>query len=93
MSKWGLFRVSGTATGSIYCDGLRKTFIAECKKDTSHTIAIKTHKSARDDNMKLYDKVILIIRNPFDAILAQFNLMHGNHTSLADREMFNSKGE
>ena len=51
---------------------------------------IKTHKIPRRDT-NLYDKIVLIIRNPFDAILAEFNRVHSSKTSVAPKEEFQSE--
>lgn len=80
--------VSGIASTSVYCGVVRETFFAECKRDKSKTIVIKTHRLATNESIDKFDKAILIIRNPYDAILAEFNRRHANKTSAADREEF-----
>lgn len=85
----------GLATGSKYCSRrLIRTFIGECQTDTSKTIALKTHGRAHPQSESKYEKAILIIRNPYDAILAEFNRGESmNKTAIVDRSAFESKSE
>lgn len=80
--------LSGILTGSVYGDGhMKKAFIGE--RYTENVIAIKTHEMYGKMNIK-YDKVILLIRDPFDSILALFNLDRTHsHTDYIKEDKFN----
>lgn len=68
--------------------------MGERQTDNSKTIAIKTHKAAvHFSQSKHYDKAILIFRNPFDAILAEFNRQRAGKIRTVNRSIFNSTGE
>lgn len=78
----------GIATGSIYCsDTIKKDFIGECSM-SSNVAVIKTH--VRWDNTVplRYKKSVLLIRNPYDAIIAEFNRVFANKTASATEQQF-----
>ena len=54
-------------------------------------IAIKSHNLKRDEPITVFDRIILLIRNPLDAYLANYNRIRtgNNHTGLLDD--FNEK--
>lgn len=81
-------QISGIYTGSVYKDqGLRKHgFPAEGIQNSS-VIAIKTHELG-DEKREVFDKAILLVRNPFDAMLAEFNRQFGGHIGHATTERF-----
>ncbi|CAK8675004.1 unnamed protein product [Clavelina lepadiformis] len=84
---------SGFYTGSIYQDEALygEGYLGEYLPwDSGRTIAIKTHKPEYSDD-RPFDKIIFLIRNPFDAIVAEFNRLHGGHTGLADQKDFEGK--
>ena len=53
---------------------------------------IKTHLFP-EQNSNNYDKAVLIIRNPFDAILADFNRRHSGKLLVASKETFQSESK
>lgn len=81
-------QISGIYTGSVYKDqGLRKHgFPAEGIQNTS-VIAIKTHELG-EEKRQVFDKAILLVRDPFDAMLAEFNRQFGGHIGHASTERF-----
>ncbi|XP_071849045.1 sialate:O-sulfotransferase 2-like [Apostichopus japonicus] len=78
-------RASGIYTGSYYDDGdlYNKGFKGEREhwlKGT--TVAVKTHRFD-EEHVATYDGVILIIRDPYKAILSEHNRKFGGHTGYA----------
>ncbi|CAH1777293.1 unnamed protein product [Owenia fusiformis] len=71
-------QLSGAFTGSIYRDGLlMKKFPGEGKKDDS-VVAIKTHEPLWNHNDGVtFQRAILVIRNPFDALKAEYTRRSG----------------
>ena len=84
---------TGIYTGATYCDPayLRVGMIGE-GLETESVLVIKNHELSDPKALpKLYDKAIYIVRNPFDAILAEHNrgIAHANknkdeHTAVVD---------
>ena len=72
---------------------MRSSFIGECDKNISRTIVIKTHHHSGRDTSIEYDKAVLVIRNPFDALLAEFNRRNSGKTSVAPKQLFLSNGK
>ena len=69
---------------------MQSTFIGQCKQNSNRTIVVKTHElSGKSSNE--YDKAVLIIRNPFDALLAEFNRRNSGKTLVASKQSFLSK--
>ena len=58
------------------------------------TIAVKTHYMNRK-SLDLFDRLILLIRNPYNNILAFFNFKQGgrNHVGYARNELFLKGGK
>jgi len=71
----------GFGTSSVYCDGaLRsKGFPFECYRKYNQVIAVKTHKA---EDERLFKKVVLLIRNPYDALLTYAMFKRGGHTGV-----------
>ncbi|GAA5916582.1 uncharacterized protein JCM6883_000792 [Sporobolomyces salmoneus] len=81
-----LERATGYQTSSIYCDrGLQRTFVGECNKQLD--FFVKTHfpaipRTIRPDMKALrnyftkFDQVVLVTRNPLDAIASWWHLSH-----------------
>ena len=69
----------------------RETFIGGCRKNNKRTIVIKTH--ALPNQNLIYDKAVLIIRDPFDALLAEFNRQNSGKLLVAPKEEFLSESE
>ena len=104
--RYLLEQATGIFTGSIYCDELLKiTFPGEFIVSGS-VVAVKTHHADSPElpkdvqlflKKKVYDKAIVLVRNPFDALLSEANRRwnskkHINdHIGLADERKFIGK--
>ena len=84
---------SGIATGSKHCSHRgRDVFIGECSQDTSKTIVVNTHQLADSSKRtSTFEKVILIVRNPYDLITDEFSKVM--KTSTEERQFFITKGK
>ncbi|XP_045770228.1 WSCD family member AAEL009094 [Maniola jurtina] len=89
--RYLLQQVTGIMTGSIYMDyGLRMHgFPAENVTDGS-VLVVKTHEAPPLEPDK-FKSAILLIRNPRDAILADFNRLHKGHIGTAPKSAFKRK--
>ncbi|XP_075983949.1 WSCD family member AAEL009094 [Anticarsia gemmatalis] len=89
--RYLLQQVTGIVTGSIYMDyGLRvHGFPAENVTDGS-VLVVKTHEAPPIEPDK-FKSAILLIRNPRDAILADFNRLHKGHIGTAPKSAFKKK--
>ena len=79
-------------TGSIYKDYalLKNGFPAESVSNGS-VLAVKTHEfgaTARQD----FAKAVLLVRDPFSAVLAEFNRRSGGHIGHATADKFRRDG-
>lgn len=96
-------RTTGFSTSSVYCDAsLSGTFTGECDSAASNGFFIKTHWPALDHEAmqriefpyetnfyyREFDKVVLMVRNPLDAIASLWHLQNSiapggvyNHTA------------
>ncbi|GAA5942139.1 hypothetical protein JCM10213_003814 [Rhodosporidiobolus nylandii] len=86
-------RATGFQTSSVYCDGaLAKTFHGEC--DHSQRFFVKTHYPAlsaaaeapseyqkEPHYWKQFDQVAFVVRNPLDAIVSWYHLVHAPLTA------------
>ncbi|XP_072172244.1 sialate:O-sulfotransferase 2-like [Diadema setosum] len=85
-------RATGISTGSIYCDKALKKggFVGECKRATCGcTVVVKIHHI--DGRFKAYpwQRGILLMRNPYDALIAEYNRLKGRgHVKHAPRTTF-----
>ena len=82
----------GILTGSIYTDPslIRNGFLAGGFTD-GRVIATKTHCPILPQKCKssgYYDKVIMLIRNPWDALLSNLNLGQAGHTGVAQDKFY-----
>ncbi|CAH2094052.1 unnamed protein product [Euphydryas editha] len=86
--RYLLQQVTGVVTGSVYMDyGLRMHgFPAENVTDGS-VLVVKTHEAPPLEVDK-FKSAILLIRNPRDAILADFNRLHKGHIGTAPKSAF-----
>ncbi|XP_078486714.1 sialate:O-sulfotransferase 1-like [Ciona intestinalis] len=89
-----LEQATGLYTGSIYSDEhiYRKGFLGEIEKwESSKCAIIKSHKDTLQFSSH-FDKLILVIRNPFDAILSEYNrCLSDSHTGFANQSSFTGK--
>ncbi|NWX85950.1 WSCD2 protein, partial [Nothoprocta pentlandii] len=76
---------TGYYTGSYYFDGslYNKGFKGERDHWRSgRTICVKTHESGQKE-IESFDAAILLIRNPYKALMAEFNRKYGGHIGFA----------
>ncbi|XP_043924352.1 WSC domain-containing protein 2 isoform X2 [Protopterus annectens] len=78
---------TGYYSGSYYFDGslYNKGFKGE--KDnwkSRRTICIKTHESGKKE-IEIFSAAILLIRNPYKALMAEFNRKYGGHIGFASQ--------
>lgn len=59
---------------------------------SGRTICIKTHESGRKE-IEAFDLSILMIRNPYKALMAEFNRKYGGHIGFASQAHWRGKGE
>ncbi|XP_041855844.1 WSC domain-containing protein 2 [Melanotaenia boesemani] len=84
---------TGFYTGSYYFDGslYNKGFKGERDHWRSgRTICIKTHESGRKEIEAFYSS-ILMIRNPYKALMAEFNRKYGGHIGFASQAHWKGK--
>ncbi|KAM9446657.1 sialate:O-sulfotransferase 2 isoform 1-T2 [Clarias gariepinus] len=84
---------TGYYTGSYYFDGslYNKGFKGERDHWRSgRTICIKTHESGRKE-IEAFDSSILMIRNPYKALMAEFNRKYGGHIGFASQAHWKGK--
>ena len=83
-TRYVIERATGFYTGSVHDDGtlFEGGFLGEFEDvDSGKIIMVKAHRQ-----IKKNDGAVLLIRNPYDAILAEFNRNHGGgHTGHAKR--------
>lgn len=72
----------GIATGSVYNDSTiwKKGFIGE--GTTKKCLVVKTHRHEHDNQIHasshlVFKRAIMILRNPYNAMLAEFNRQNG----------------
>lgn len=95
-----LEQATGIYTGSIYCDAVLKSrgFVGE-KISSANVLAVKTHYPSKElfvppsefhdpNKFKNVTAVILLVRNPLDSIVSQWNWMHGGHVATAAPHTF-----
>ncbi|XP_013145776.1 PREDICTED: WSCD family member GA21586-like [Papilio polytes] len=89
--RYLLQQATGIVTGSVSLDySLRKRgFPAENISDGS-VLVVKTHKYP-PKHLRKFESAVLLIRNPRDAILAEFNRIISGHTGLAPKSAFEMK--
>ncbi|XP_052766850.1 WSCD family member GA21586-like [Mya arenaria] len=74
-------QMTGIGTSSVYCDsGLRsKGFPFECNRELGKTIVVKAHDTK---DLVRFQKIILLVRNPYDALLSYATYSKGGHTKI-----------
>ncbi|XP_039218703.1 WSC domain-containing protein 2 isoform X6 [Crotalus tigris] len=84
---------TGFYTGSYYFDGslYNKGFKGERDHWRSgRTICIKTHESGQKE-IEAFDSAILLVRNPYKALMAEFNRKYGGHIGFASQAHWKGK--
>ena len=97
---------TGIYTGSIYCDRTLKSVFRGESVVSGNVVAVKTHHADSRElpvdtqlatGKQFYDKVILLVRNPFDALVSEANRRWNSqysvdqHLGLADETAFVSE--
>ncbi|XP_041437807.1 WSC domain-containing protein 1 isoform X2 [Xenopus laevis] len=84
---------TGYYTGSYYFDGTLYNKGFKGEKDhwrSGRTICVKTHESGKRE-IEMYDSSILLIRNPYKALIAEFNRKCGGHLGYATERHWKSR--
>ncbi|XP_014018707.1 WSC domain-containing protein 1 isoform X1 [Salmo salar] len=84
---------TGYYTGSYYFDGTLYNRGFKGEKDywkSGRTICVKTHESGRRE-IEMYDSVILLIRNPYRSLMAEFNRKCAGHLGYASDQHWKTK--
>ncbi|XP_043574424.1 WSC domain-containing protein 1-like isoform X1 [Chiloscyllium plagiosum] len=84
---------TGFYTGSYYFDGTLYNKGFKGEKDywkSGRTICIKTHESGKRE-IETFDAAILLIRNPYKALMAEFNRKRAGHLGYASERHWKSK--
>ncbi|KAM9321349.1 sialate:O-sulfotransferase 1 [Gastrophryne carolinensis] len=84
---------TGYYTGSYYFDGTLYNKGFKGEKDhwrSGRTICVKTHESGKRE-IEMYDSSILLIRNPYKALMAEFNRKCAGHLGYATERHWKSK--
>ncbi|XP_069788766.1 sialate:O-sulfotransferase 2 isoform X2 [Narcine bancroftii] len=96
-NTWGrhlMELTTGYYTGSYYFDGslYNKGFKGERDHwKSGRLICIKTHESGKRE-IESFDAAILLIRNPYKALMAEFNRKYGGHIGFASAAHWKGKG-
>ncbi|KAL4231638.1 WSC domain-containing protein 1 [Mactra antiquata] len=79
-------QMSGIATASIYCDRHLRNggFPFECYRDFTKVSVVKTHRTK--NGIDQYDRAILLLRNPYDALISAVNWKYAGHVGHASDE-------
>ena len=80
---------AGIYTGSVYYDAaLAEAGFYGGNVTDSRVVVIKTHRERR---LHRYDRAILVIRDPYDAIVSEYNWRAcGNHLDRVYRHVYNT---
>ena len=86
-----VYCLTGIHTGTVYSAinvNMKYIFEGEGVR-TGKVIAIKTH----EKDYAIFDRAIVLIRNPYDAILADFNRRTAGKVGYANSRLFETAGE
>ncbi|NWW34112.1 WSCD1 protein, partial [Panurus biarmicus] len=84
---------TGYYTGSYYFDGALYNKGFKGEKDhwrSRRTICVKTHESGRTE-IEMFDSAILLIRNPYKSLMAEFNRKYAGHLGYATDHTWKGK--
>ncbi|XP_065588172.1 sialate:O-sulfotransferase 1 [Cyrtonyx montezumae] len=84
---------TGYYTGSYYFDGALYNKGFKGEKDhwrSRRTICVKTHESGKTE-IEMFDSAILLIRNPYKSLMAEFNRKFAGHLGYAADRNWKSK--
>ncbi|KAM4547076.1 sialate:O-sulfotransferase 1 isoform 2-T2 [Fundulus diaphanus] len=85
--------VTGYYTGSFYFDGSLYNRGFKGEKDywkSGRSICVKTHESGQKE-IEMFDSAILLIRNPYRSLIAEFNRKCAGHLGHASEAQWDSK--
>ncbi|XP_068188062.1 sialate:O-sulfotransferase 1 [Antennarius striatus] len=85
--------VTGYYTGSFYFDGTLYNRGFKGEKDywkSGRSICVKTHESGQKE-IEMFDSAILLIRNPYRSLVAEFNRKCAGHLGHATAAQWKSK--
>ncbi|XP_071390757.1 LOW QUALITY PROTEIN: sialate:O-sulfotransferase 1 [Centroberyx affinis] len=85
--------VTGYYTGSFYFDGTLYNRGFKGEKDywkSGRSICVKTHESGQKE-IEMFDSAILLIRNPYRSLMAEFNRKCAGHLGHATDAQWKSK--
>ncbi|XP_030010722.1 WSC domain-containing protein 1-like [Sphaeramia orbicularis] len=85
--------VTGFYTGSFYFDGTLYNRGFKGEKDywkSGRSICVKTHESGQKE-IEMFDSAILLIRNPYRSLMAEFNRKCAGHLGHATDAQWRSK--
>ena len=87
-----MFYAAGIYTGSVYNDRelAMNGFPGEGVVNSS-VVLVKTHSMFGIQTRPIFSRVVLLIRNPYDAIFAEFNRRMSNHTGSASQSASQSR--
>ncbi|KGL73399.1 WSC domain-containing protein 1 [Tinamus guttatus] len=84
---------TGYYTGSYYFDGTLYNKGFKGEKDhwrSRRTVCVKTHESGKTE-IEMFDSAILLIRNPYKSLVAEFNRKYAGHLGYATDRNWKSK--
>uniref|UniRef100_A0A3Q2XPW4 WSC domain containing 1 n=1 Tax=Hippocampus comes TaxID=109280 RepID=A0A3Q2XPW4_HIPCM len=85
--------MTGYYTGSFYFDGTLYSKGFKGEKDfwrSGRSICVKTHESGKKE-IEMFDSAILLIRNPYRSLMAEFNRKCAGHLGHASDAQWKSK--
>ncbi|XP_077597334.1 sialate:O-sulfotransferase 1-like [Stigmatopora nigra] len=85
--------MTGYYTGSFYFDGTLYSRGFKGEKDfwrSGRNICVKTHESGKKE-IEMFDSAILLIRNPYRSLIAEFNRKCAGHLGHASEAQWKSK--
>ncbi|XP_054902464.1 WSC domain-containing protein 1 isoform X2 [Poeciliopsis prolifica] len=85
--------VTGYYTGSFYFDGTLYNRGFKGEKDywkSGRSVCVKTHESGQKE-IEMFDSAILLIRNPYRSLIAEFNRKCAGHLGHATEAQWDSK--
>ena len=89
-TRYLLEQASGIFTGSIYCDTTLKAMFPGEYIVSPNVLAVKTHQAdtislppeiARALNKRHFDKAVVLVRDPYDALVSEANRRWNSHTN------------
>lgn len=104
--RYLLEQATGIFSGSIYCDPVLKKIFPGESVASGNVVVVKTHHSDTRElpkdvqlemDKKKYDRAIVLVRDPFDALVSEANRRWNNnrtvnsHVGLADETAFVSR--